>query len=95
MTISVFARVTETAIFRRSVPRSVFAALFLSAFICFLAQMNLRFEISTLRDLRSEIHAHVWDTQTNCQSAIDDRLDLSSNPSAAGTKVILNLKFQI
>ena len=40
-----FARVREIAILRRSVPRSVFAVRLLSAFIYFVAQMDLRLEI--------------------------------------------------
>ncbi len=37
-------------------PRSVFDAMSLSAFIYFLAQVNLRSEILLSRDLKSEIH---------------------------------------
>ena len=40
---------------RRSVPRSVFAVRLLSAFIYFLAQMDLGFEIIRLLNLNLEI----------------------------------------
>ena len=45
---------------RRSVPRSVFAALYLSAFIYFLAQMDRGFEILFARDLKFADSLHVW-----------------------------------
>jgi hypothetical protein len=45
---------------RRSVPRSVFAAMSLSAFIYFLAQMDRGFEILFARfEIRGFI-LHVW-----------------------------------
>jgi hypothetical protein len=49
MTISVLCESPRDAILRRSVPRSVFAVRLLSAFIYFLAQMDLRLEISRVR----------------------------------------------
>jgi hypothetical protein len=45
MTFSVLCESPGERHLRRSVPRSVFAALFLSAFIYFLAQMDRGFEI--------------------------------------------------
>jgi len=45
MTISVLCESPRDRYLRRSVPRSVFAVRLLSAFIYFLAQMDLRFEI--------------------------------------------------
>ena len=45
MTFSVLCESPRERHLRRSVPRSVFAAMFLSAFIYFLAQMDRGFEI--------------------------------------------------
>ena len=60
MTFSVLCESPRERHLRRSVPRSVFGAMSLSAFIYFLAQMDRVFEILFTRfEIRGFI-LHVW-----------------------------------
>ena len=88
MTFSALCESPRERHLRRSVPRSVFAALSLSAFIYFLAQMDRGFEILFARGCASKVQSRTWKQSVpvrasgwvavpKCEIAIDYEYDTS------------------